>query len=115
QPRRNPGSGRGIALQRTGSRSRFRKAGQPVTCIAGRLCFLRHSAAKPGQAPISLSGCLTESTRGELSGIDGQLIRARKRELTSQTPLQKKIKKSLAMPKTTDKTVPPEELGNSNS
>jgi len=46
----------------------------------------------------------------EWSDIDGQLIRARKRELTSQTPPKKILKKSLAKLKTTDKTVPPEEL-----
>jgi uncharacterized protein with WD repeat len=94
------------------------------------------SAAKAGRTPISSNRCFTESSRREWSGIDGQLIRARKRELTSQTSTQKnlkkvlprqrqlikevaktsheeaqkKFKKSLAMLETTDKTVPPEEL-----
>ena len=57
-----------------------------MTRIVGRLCVPRHSAAKAGQTPTSLSRRFTEWSRRELSDIDGQLIRARERERTSQTP-----------------------------
>jgi hypothetical protein len=57
--------------------------------IVGHLCLPRHSAAIVGrlyQTPISLSRRFTEWSRRELSDIDGQLVRARERQRTSQTP-----------------------------
>jgi hypothetical protein len=61
----------------------------------------KRSEGGPDANPIKSLFHRIEPT--EWSDIDGQLIRARKRELTSQTSTQKKFKKSLATRKTPDK------------